>query len=107
MRTLSTWHGYRSLSVVGGAPFTKYSSEKVKGKLKTLAGVGIIHKEVEERSEKSNAAERKEPPQKPWGQEKYSEELKLVLYGKSHHLTLNAGVRKRAQLKGLKAKAKC
>lgn len=37
-------------------------------------------------------------------QEKYSEEVKSVQYGKSHHLTLNAGVRERAQLKGLKAK---
>lgn len=46
---------------------TKYPSEKLTGKMKPLAGVGIIHREGEEGSEKSNASEeRKESPQRLW-----------------------------------------
>lgn len=66
-------------SLWGGV--TKYPSEKLTGKMKPLAGVGIIHREVKERSEKSNASEReKNLPKDPGGGRGSSEEVKSVQY---------------------------
>lgn len=59
--------------------------------MKPLAGVGIIHKEAEERSEKSNATREKRKLYKDpggGGEEKYSEEVKSVQYRQSHQLNL-------------------
>lgn len=74
----------------------EYPSEKVTGKLRSLAGAGIIQKEVEEDSKTSNAAEKRNFAKTLRGEKSIFEEVKSIQYRESHDPTLNAGVRERA-----------